>query len=104
LYTNQRQTPADQRTELLQRADWIRAGLAGNLRDFAFETYTGETLQASRIPYFGRGVGYTASPLENVNYCSVHDNQTLFDAVQLKSAPPGATPSGGDDIAVRTRR
>jgi pullulanase len=32
-----------------------------------------------------------------VNYCSVHDNQDLFDAVQLKS-------SANDSIATRTRR
>ncbi|MDQ2777858.1 MAG: pullulanase-type alpha-1,6-glucosidase [Acidobacteriota bacterium] len=103
-YTNQRQTAADQRKELLLRTDWIRAGLAGNLRDFRLETYTGQTKKACQIDYSGQGVGYTASPIENVNYCSVHDNQTLFDAVQLKSAVPGTTPSGGDDIAMRTRR
>ncbi len=103
-YTNQLQTAADQREELLRQTDWIRAGLAGNLRDFTFETYTGQTKKASQINYSGRGVGYTASPVENVNYCSAHDNQTLFDAVQLKSALPGTSPSGGDDIAMRTRR
>jgi pullulanase len=39
-----------------------------------------------------------------VNYCSVHDNQTLFDAIQLKSPIPGTTTIGGDSIAMRTRR
>jgi pullulanase len=103
-YTNQQQTTAEQRTELMRQTDWIRAGLAGNLRDFVFETYTGQREKASQINYSGQGVGYTASPVENVNYCSAHDNQTLFDAVQLKSAVPGTTPSGGGDIAMRTRR
>ena len=32
-----------------------------------------------------------------INYCSVHDNQDLFDAVQLKS-------SESDNIAARARR
>ncbi len=35
--------------------------------------------------------------MEDVNYCSVHDNQTLFDAIQLKS-------SDADNIAARARR
>ena len=30
--------------------------------------------------------GYTKTPVEVINYCSVHDNQDLFDAVQLKSS------------------
>ncbi|MBV9265178.1 MAG: pullulanase-type alpha-1,6-glucosidase, partial [Acidobacteriaceae bacterium] len=104
LYTTQNQTPTDQKTELLQRTDWIRAGLAGNLRDYEFQTYTGQIEKASQIDYFGQGTGYTASPIEVINYCSVHDNQTLFDAVQLKSAIPGSVSNGGDDIQTRTRR
>jgi pullulanase len=59
---------------------------------------------ASQLSYGGQPVGYTAAPIEAVNYCSVHDNQTLFDAIQLKSAIPGTTDSGGDDIATRARR
>jgi pullulanase len=34
--------------------------------------------------------GYTADPQENIVYASAHDNQTLFDAIQLK-APANAT-------------
>jgi pullulanase len=41
--------------------------------------------------------GYTASPIECVNYCSAHDNQTLFDAIQLKSPE-------GEDATIRTKR
>jgi pullulanase len=104
LYTNQNQAASAQQTTLLQSADWIRAGLAGNLRDYAFQTYTGQIQRASQIDYDGQFAGYTASPLESVNYCSAHDNQTLFDAVQLKSALPGSTSSGGDDMAMRARR
>ncbi len=98
------QSLSDQETNLNLEADWIRIGLAGNLRDFTFVDSTGATVKGSQVIYGGQPVGYTASPLEAVNYCSVHDNQTLFDAIQLKSALPGTTASGGDSIALRTRR
>jgi pullulanase len=49
------------------------------------------------VSYNGQPTGYTKSPIEAVNYASVHDNQDLFDAVQLKS-------SFGDSIATRARR
>ena len=95
---------ADQKTSLNQEADWIRLGLAGNLRDFTFVDSAGATVKGSDITYFSQPAGYAASPIEAVNYCSVHDNQTLFDAIQVKSAVPGTTASNGDSIAMRTRR
>jgi pullulanase len=95
---------ATQRAALNQEADWIRVGLAGGLRDFRFVDSAGATVKAGQILYGGQPAGYTASPIESVNYCSVHDNQTLFDAVQLKSPIPGTTSTGGDSIAMRTRR
>ena len=98
------QSLSDQQATLNLEADWIRIGLAGNLRDFTFVDSTGATVKASQVLYAGQPAGYTASPLEAVNYCSVHDNQTLFDAIQLKSAVPGTTATGGDSIAMRTRR
>ncbi len=88
---------ADQVTSLLQEEDWIRLGLAGNLRDYTFTTYTGATIPGSGIDYGGQQAGYAASPIEVVNYCSVHDNQDLFDAVQIKS-------SLSDTSATRARR
>jgi pullulanase len=71
------------------QGDWIRAGLAGNLRDFVFTDRVSD--------YNGEPVGYTASAVECVNYCSVHDNQTLFDAIQMKAPLT-------DDAATRARR
>jgi pullulanase len=94
----------DQKTTLNQEGDLIRIGLAGGLRDFTFVDATGATVKASEVTYSGQPAGYAATPIEAVNYCSVHDNQTLFDAVQLKSAIPGTTANGGDSIAMRTRR
>jgi pullulanase len=98
------QSLADQQTNLNSEADWIRIGLAGNLRDFTFVDSTGATVKGSQVVYGGQPAGYTATPLEAINYCSVHDDQTLFDAIQLKSAIPGTTTTGGDSIAQRTRR
>ncbi len=95
---------ANQLSTLNTEADWIRIGLAGNLRDWTFVDGAGQTVKGSQVIYGGQPVGYAATPLEAVNYCSVHDNQTLFDAIQLKSAIPGTTPGGGDSIATRTRR
>ncbi len=97
LYTAQTMDTADQLSSLLQITDWIRAGLAGNLRDFSFIDSSGQQVTAGQMKYFGQNVGYTAAPVENVIYDSVHDNQTLFDAVQLKSG-------AGDTISQRTRR
>ena len=94
----------DQKSTVNLEADWIRIGLAGGLRDFTFVDSTGATVKGSQVIYGGQPVGYTATPLESINYCSVHDNQTLFDAIQLKSPIPGTTANGGDSIARRTRR
>jgi pullulanase len=94
---------SDQKTAVNLEADWIRIGLAGGLRDFTFVDSTGAVVKASQILYSGQPAGYAATPIESVNYCSVHDNQTLFDAIQLKSAIPDST-GGGDTIAMRARR
>jgi pullulanase len=96
-YTNMNTPPASQRSQLLQYADWIRVGLAGNLRNFSFINGAGVTVTGKQVDYNGQPAGYTATPIESINYCSVHDNQDLFDAVQLKS-------SFSDSIATRARR
>jgi pullulanase len=96
-YTTSTTAHSDQLTALLQDEDWIRLGLAGNLRNFTFTSYTGATVTGAQINYGGQPAGYTASPIEAVNYCSVHDNQDIFDAVQIKS-------SLNDSSAVRARR
>jgi pullulanase len=91
-------TPAPtQLATLLAQSDWIRLGLAGNMRDYTLVNAQGQAVPGSQIIYGGQPAGYTASPIEDINYCSVHDNQTLFDVVQLKS-------SLSDDISARARR
>src|SRR6266404_2933237 len=96
-FTNQSTAPSAQLGTLLEYTDWVEVGLAGNLRDWTFTDHTGATVTGAQVNYNGQPAGYTASPVEDIDYCSVHDNQTLFDAVQLKS-------SAADDVHSRERR
>ncbi|MEM1206969.1 MAG: pullulanase-type alpha-1,6-glucosidase, partial [Acidobacteriota bacterium] len=74
----------DQLGRLLLHQDQIRVGLAGNLADYRFTDRTGNPVTASEIDYNGQQAGYTADPQETINYVAAHDNETLFDAIQLK--------------------
>jgi len=96
-YTSSTLPQSDQQSQLLQYSDWILVGLTGNLRDYTFTDSAGMTVTGAQVSYNGQPTGYTKSPIESVNYASVHDNQDLFDAVQLKS-------SFSDSIATRARR
>ena len=96
-YTQRTMTESSQKAELLRQEAWIRAGLAGNLREFRIPDGSGAIVPASQIDYHGNPTGYADTPAETVNYVSVHDDQSLFDAIQLKS-------SLADSIQVRTRR
>jgi pullulanase len=62
--------------DLLYHGDYVRAGLAGSIRDFAMQTRTGAVQLLSQMD---RAPGYVAEPGEAVNYVENHDNQTLFD-------------------------
>jgi pullulanase-type alpha-1,6-glucosidase len=81
---------------LLEYSDWIRVGLTGNLRDYVHTAANGREARGALIFYNGAPAGYTVDPHEQVVYVSAHDNETLFDVVQLK-APAGA------DVAERAR-
>jgi pullulanase len=96
-YTSSTLPQSDQQSQLLRYSDWILVGLTGNLRDYTFTDSAGMTVTGAQVSYNGQPTGYTKSPIESVNYASVHDNQDLFDAVQLKS-------SFSDSIATRARR
>lgn len=78
-------TDDEVRTRLLLAADQIRVGLAGNLADYTFQNAAGETVRGADVLYGDAPAGYTQSPKENIVYVSAHDNETLFDAVQLKA-------------------
>ncbi|MFN8379955.1 MAG: pullulanase-type alpha-1,6-glucosidase [Anaerolineae bacterium] len=82
----EQRTSDEQLARLFTYEDWIRAGLAGSLADFRFVNAAGEEVSAADVDYNGNPAGYTADPQENINYVSAHDNETIWDAVQLKSA------------------
>jgi len=96
-FTNGSLSPGQQQAQLLHYSDWIDVGLTGNLRNYTFTDSSGATVTGAEVTYNGQPTGYTNSPIEAVNYASVHDNQDLFDQVQLKS-------SFSDSIASRARR
>ncbi len=65
--------------------DLVMLGLAGNLRDYTFTNSKGETVKGSAIDYNGQPAGYAATPLETISYVAAHDNETLWDTVQMKA-------------------
>jgi pullulanase/glycogen debranching enzyme len=83
-------TDAEQRARLLHYHDLIKVGLAGNLRAYTFVDSTGRTVTGADVDYNGQPAGYAAEPSETITYVDAHDNETLFDALQLK-LPPGTT-------------
>jgi pullulanase len=76
----------DQLGKLQDYTDWIRIGMAGNLKDFQIIQADGDVVSATQVLYGGKPAGYTLDPQENVIYVSAHDNETIFDAVQEKAA------------------
>lgn len=80
-------SPISQLARLLYTTDWIRAGLAGSLASYSFENAAGVTGPASGIDYNGQPTGYTDLPRESINYIEAHDNETLWDTIQLKASP-----------------
>jgi pullulanase len=75
-----------QQDQLNDYTDWIRLGLAGNLASYELVRADGSTVLGKEISYNGVPAGYTADPQENIVYVSAHDNQTLFDAIQVKAS------------------
>jgi pullulanase len=77
---------AAERARLLETMDRIRVGMAGNLAGYRFTDRNGAVIRGGELAYGG----YTADPQETINYASAHDNETLYDKIQL-AAPAGAT-------------
>ena len=90
LFTNPNGFGDDSEATLLTLADRTRSSLTAGLKDYAFETNTGEVLTADKIDYSGLPTGYTDDPQEQIAYIAAHDNETLFDGIHLK-APESAT-------------
>ncbi len=91
LYTDPNATnqgsSADQKAKLLQETDWVKTGLAGGLANYQLTDRNGNLVAASQIDYNGQPSGYTADPQEVISYIEAHDNDTLWDAIQVKAAP-----------------
>ncbi|WP_426592932.1 pullulanase-type alpha-1,6-glucosidase [Cellulomonas sp. McL0617] len=77
-------TPAEQAARAGHDADLVRLGMAGNLRDFAFETSSGTVQTGAQIDYNGQPAGYADSPEEVITYVDAHDNETLWDSLTYK--------------------
>ncbi len=86
----------DQLSKLQDYTDWIRIGMAGNLKDYQIMRSDGDVVSATQVLYGGKSAGYTLDPQENIIYVSAHDNETIFDAVQEKAA-------SSDSLADRIR-
>lgn len=86
----------EQKKRLLGNADLVRLGLAGNLSGYTFTNAAGKQIRGVELDYNGQPAGYANDPQEQIVYVSAHDNQTIFDAIQIK-APASA------DIRARVR-
>lgn len=74
---------AAQREKLLEKTDWIKLGLAGNLTRFKITRADDAVKTGEQVLYNGPPAAYTGLPRENIVYVSAHDNETLFDKVQM---------------------
>ncbi|XP_022765473.1 pullulanase 1, chloroplastic isoform X2 [Durio zibethinus] len=79
-------TKAVEKEMLASAKDHIQVGMAANLRDFVLTDFEGKERKGSEVyTYGGTPVAYALCPTETVNYVSAHDNETLFDIVNLKT-------------------
>ena len=76
----------EQRDRLLFYTDVMKIGMAGNLSSYVFQDRVGNNVAGGQFFFNGQPAGYTADPQEVINYIEAHDNETLFDAIQLKAA------------------
>ncbi|HEX4953267.1 MAG TPA: pullulanase-type alpha-1,6-glucosidase [Thermoanaerobaculia bacterium] len=91
LYTDSNGQPqGNELDKILLFTDQIKVGLAGNLAAFPLIDRFGNAVVGSQIDYNGQPAGYTQDPQEVITYVEAHDNETLFDAIQLKA--PAGTP------------
>ncbi|MBN2004610.1 MAG: pullulanase-type alpha-1,6-glucosidase [Anaerolineae bacterium] len=83
---DEQRSPEERRLKLMELTDWLRVSLVGSLQDFRFRDTHGRDVSGREVSYNGLPTGYTQDPQEAVNYISAHDNETLFDAIQIKAA------------------
>ncbi|KAL2651111.1 hypothetical protein R1flu_019239 [Riccia fluitans] len=72
---------------LATMTDWIRLGLASNLRTYVFTSNKGKEVKGEEVlTHDGVPVAYASGPEDLINYASAHDNETLFDIIMVKTA------------------
>lgn len=75
-----------QKWKLSDYADLIRVTLAGNLRNYELIRGNGDKVLGHWVQHNGSAAGYALDPQENVVYVAAHDNETLWDILQIKSS------------------
>jgi len=68
-----------QLNHLLDQADRIRVGMAGNLSTYEYINKSGDRVNGKHD-----WIGFALNPQESVNYIDKHDNETLWDNTQTK--------------------
>jgi len=79
-------SPEQQRQKLIELSDWIRISLAGNLLNYELIRANGDRVPARWVSYGDKPAAFALDPEENVIYLAAHDNETLWDILQLKSS------------------
>jgi len=74
----------DPRAELLAFSDLVRLGMAGNLATYPLVDANGVLRLGASFDYNGQPAGYALRPDDTISYVSAHDNETWFDALQVK--------------------
>ncbi len=83
-YMNVTMETCAQEALFLSEMDQLRVGLAANLKDYEFVSYTNECAKGETIDYKGESCGYASNPSETITYMSAHDNETFWDILQYK--------------------
>ena len=84
------------RSDARATMDRLRVNLAGSLQDYRLWDQNNNYVSGIQL----EGSGYTFDPQETVNYCSKHDNETLYDLHAFK-LPNGQ--SGMERISLNDR-
>ncbi|CAN6998922.1 unnamed protein product, partial [Brassica rapa subsp. trilocularis] len=64
----------------------IQIGMAANLKDYVLTNHEGKNVKGSEIlMHDATPFAYASQPTETINYVSVHDNETFFDIISLKT-------------------
>lgn len=66
-------------------SDVVRLSLAGNLADYPILSCEGQQTLGGHLYINGKPAAYGLRPDDHIAYVSAHDNETLFDGIQVKA-------------------